>query len=435
MEIFARNTLALGFVSLLVLALSLPAQATADRLVDDVFPDATVLDRGALVRAVLERNPSVEAARSAWRAASAMPAEKRALDDPMLSYSLAPRSIDVGDMRYGQVIEFGQRLPFPGKRGLRAAVAEAEARAAGGDYETTRRDVALMACLLFAEYYEAHRAVEVNERHGRLLEETLESARAGYVAGRVPQHVLLRTELELAHVLHDAAEVHSAADVARASLNALLHRPPSSPLPPPPRELVQANPAAPTREAGDDGKDALARRTDVAAARARVEAADAGVRLARREYFPDLTVGAEYNSMWDDEEHRLMVGVQVEIPLPFGRRKAALSAAEAEAASRRAELAGTERSAAAEIESARRRLREAEHIAMLYRDHLMPAARDVVVSVRTGFTAATADFRDVIDAEHEQRDIELQYETSIVGLARRHAELERSLGLIPGVEP
>jgi outer membrane protein TolC len=293
------------------------------------------LDRTSLVGAVLERNPSIEAARAAWRAAAAMTAQERALDDPMVGYSFAPQSIGASDLDYGQVIELGQKLPFPGKRGIRAAVAEAEARAAEGDYESTRRDVALMASMLFDEYYAASRAVEVNKRHGELLTEMLGSAKASYAAARIPQHSLLRVELQLAHVLHDAAEVHSDTDIARAGLNALLHRRPTEPLPPPPERITPSDLAM---VAADGAENTLQERPEIASARARVDAAESQVRLARRAYFPDFTVGGEYNTMWEDEEHRLMVGVQMEIPLQIGRRKAALTAAEAQAKARRADL-------------------------------------------------------------------------------------------------
>ncbi|HET9063174.1 MAG TPA: TolC family protein [Candidatus Binatia bacterium] len=418
---------ALACLQAFTLAAARSAQADTDP-----FAGMTTLERESLVHAVLERNPSIEAARTAWRAAAAMPAQERALDDPMIGYAFAPQSVGVSDLEYGQVIELGQKLPFPGKRGIRALVAQAEARAAEGDYESMRRDIALMASMLFDEYYAASRAVEVNKRHGELLKEMLASAKASYAAGRIPQHSLVRVELQLAHVLHDAAEVHSDTDSAQAAINALLRRPPTAPLPPPPARITPSDLAF-VEEMGAVSTDL--QRPEIIAARARVDAADSAVRLARREYFPDFTVGGEYNTMWEDDEHRLMVGVQMEIPLQLGRRKAALAAAEAGAKSRRAELASLEDNVAAEIQMARRRYEKAEHITALYRDNLLPAAQDVISSARAGLAASTVEFGELIDAEHELRTIELEYEMSIADLARRRAELERSLGRIPGVKP
>src|SRR5437867_11024540 len=46
------------------------------------------LDRAALIRAVIARNPSVVAMREAWRAALAEVPAAGAVDDPMVSYEI-----------------------------------------------------------------------------------------------------------------------------------------------------------------------------------------------------------------------------------------------------------------------------------------------------------------------------------------------------------
>ncbi|HVV88673.1 MAG TPA: hypothetical protein VHE35_36765, partial [Kofleriaceae bacterium] len=59
------------------------------------------LDRGALVAAVLARNPDVAAARDGLRAALAEVDRAGALDDPSLAYQVAPLSV-AGDAPFGQ---------------------------------------------------------------------------------------------------------------------------------------------------------------------------------------------------------------------------------------------------------------------------------------------------------------------------------------------
>src|SRR5688500_15958691 len=66
-----------------------PAQAASD----DLFAGQATLDRRALVAAVLARNPSIDAARWAWRASLSRYPQETALEDPMLEYSLAPASV------------------------------------------------------------------------------------------------------------------------------------------------------------------------------------------------------------------------------------------------------------------------------------------------------------------------------------------------------
>src|SRR5450432_152510 len=74
---------------------------------DALFKGDTHLDRAALVRAVLDRNPDVAASRAAWRAALARFPEETAIDDPMVSYTIAP--LTLRDDRINQAIEIDQK--------------------------------------------------------------------------------------------------------------------------------------------------------------------------------------------------------------------------------------------------------------------------------------------------------------------------------------
>ncbi|HSP80521.1 MAG TPA: TolC family protein, partial [Myxococcaceae bacterium] len=148
---------------------------------------ARVLDREALVRQVLERNPELEAARAAWQAALARPEQVESLDDPVLTYEVAPLSLFARETRFGQTIGLSQKLPFPGKRALAGEVARAEAEAARGDFEAARLRLALMASMLYDDLYVVHRALAVNVHHQEVLREMRRSAEAQYVAGRASQ--------------------------------------------------------------------------------------------------------------------------------------------------------------------------------------------------------------------------------------------------------
>src|SRR5690349_17828868 len=107
--------------------------------------DGRVLERAAFVRAVLERNPSIESARQGWRAALARVRQAGVFDDPMVDLGVAPLSIGSSRARFGYELQVSQRLPWFGKRSLDASVASAEAAVARSDFEATRRELALMA--------------------------------------------------------------------------------------------------------------------------------------------------------------------------------------------------------------------------------------------------------------------------------------------------
>ena len=179
-----------------------PAAVAADPGGDAVFAGEATLDRAALVRAVLDRNPGVAAARAAWRAALAQVPQTTALADPMLSYSVAPLSL-ASDAPFGQRVALAERLPVPGRRALAAQVALAEADAARGAVDTTRLDLAVMASTLYDDYYVATRALAINDAHRALVVELERVARARYAAGTGAAQDALEAEAELARLDHD----------------------------------------------------------------------------------------------------------------------------------------------------------------------------------------------------------------------------------------
>jgi outer membrane protein TolC len=390
-----------------------------------------VLDRAELIRQVLERNPGLEAARAAWRAARSRPEQVTALEDPMLRYELAPLSLFSRETNLGQTVELGQRLPFPGKRALASEVAKAEVEAARGDFESARLQLALMASMLYDDLYMVHRGLVVNAHHEELLREMRHSAEARYVAGRASQRDSLRAEVELGMLARDRLMLESRRDVLVAQLNGMLHRAPHLPLPPPPEKLEVSMEPPPPAEALQD--EAVKLRPELAGMRARVGGGEATVRLARRESYPDVRVMGSYSSMWMETPHRFMAGVAVELPFFQGRRRAMVDEAEAMLQRMKHEEARMVDEVRVDVTRARTLLVEAQKAVALYRDRVVPAANDQVAAARVGFESGREDFQVLLEAEKNQREMELRFEEALADVRRRQAELWRALGRVPGL--
>lgn len=397
---------------------------------DAAFAQAPVLERAELVKQVLARNPSLEAARTAWKAALARYPQATALADPMLAYEFAPLSI-VSDHRFGQSVELSQQLPFPGKRGLRGDVALAEAEALRTNLEGLRLQLALTASTLFDDLYVVRKALAITDEHLRLLEQLKRSAEAQYIVGRASQQDPLQAEVELSDMLREKVSLDAERERLLAQLNGLLHRPPRAPLPPPPEELpLPAEEPAPSEALEEE---ALRQRPELEGLRARLGGEEAAVRLARRDSYPDFMVMGSYNSMWMDAPHRLMAGVAVNIPLDFGKRKAAVREAEAKVQRLRLDEQQLISDVRVEVELARTRLVEARKVEQLFRERLVPAARDQVAAARAGFESGRNDFRVLIEAERRLRGVELRAQTALADVQRRQAELDKATGHIPGL--
>lgn len=397
----------------------------------ELFAETSRLERSALVRAVLRRNPSVQSARWAWRAALERFPQETSLDDPLLGYGVAPASFGSHAVDGAHKVDLSQRLPFPGKLSLRGEIVLAEAEAAEHDLEAVRQRLATMASLLFDELYFLDRALEINAEHQQLLEELLGIATAHYEAGRAAQQDPLQAEVERAHLLHREVVLETSRRVARGRLNMLLRRRPDRPLPPPPSSL--ALPAAPDLDREALVREALRTRPELRSLEATLEGRESAVALARREFFPDLTLVGSYNTLWQESDLQPFVGVQIHVPLRIDRRRAALDEARARLARAESEREGLEDEVRFAVESGADRLEEARHVRRLYESRLLPAARDQVESARVGFEAGRNSFLALIEAERNLRATRLGYEEAVANVSRRTAGLERAVGRIPGL--
>lgn len=409
-------------------SLSIPS-SRQPALDDDPFAGVAVLERRALVDAVLSRNPDVGAARAGWRRALSRVPQETALENPTISYSLAPLSI-AGAAALGQRVEIEQKVPITNRRGIAGEVALAEADAAGGHAEEVRLHLAAMASALFDDYYVAARARELDVHHRSLLEQMRASVVAQYTAGRAAQPELLQADLELAMLDREQLMHETERKVVTAQLNGLLHRHPDAPLPPPPDQLAALDSEAlDEREAMEN---ALRLRPELQGQAAKIRRGEAAEKLAALQAWPDVGVMASYDSMWEMPEHRWMIGLSVEVPLDRGRRAAARDEAEAEAREARFLRDRMTDDIRVEVSTAIDRLSEARAGLALYEQRIMPAAQAQVEAVGAGYLADQSEFQAVLAAQRSVRHITLERERARADVHRRRAELELALGRLPG---
>jgi outer membrane protein TolC len=413
----ALFALALAFTSL-----TPSGSALADELPPLSAAGSPALDRAALVRAVLARNPSTRAAEAALRGAEARASAARSLADPMLRASLAPQSLWRGP-RTGYRLELAQPLFAWGKRGLARRAAQHDAEATRFELAALRLDLSLAASQLYDEAFFAARSLALNSAHRALVEDLRETALARYEAGAAPQQAPLAAELEAARLEHREVMLRAQQRIARAQLNALLHRAADAELPPLPESF------APAARAEDDARE----QPELRAGAARAEARAAEAALARRSRIPDVTLMGGYDAMWDEREMRPMLGVEVELPLVRGRRRAEVAEAEARRETAEHELARARSETELAVAIARERLAEAEHGLAIVREQILPAARDRFEAANAALAAGRGEFGDAIEAERAWYEAELEAAEALVALSRSTAALNRALGT-SGVE-
>jgi cobalt-zinc-cadmium efflux system outer membrane protein len=387
------------------------------------------LERASFVRAVLERNPSIEAARQGWRAALARLRQAGTLEDPMLDVSVAPLSIASSEARLGFEATLSQKLPWWGKRSLEASASAAEAEAARNDFESSRLELALAAVMLYEQYFIAAKSLEINASHVELMRAMSDAATAQFSSGHGSAQDALQAEAELAHLEHDAAILETQRDVTRAQMNELLHRSPEAPLPPPPAELPTVPESSSLVSEG-----AVLDRSDIRAAEQRAQAQRARAERAEHESYPDFTLSTSYSSMWDMVAHRWMLGLGLNLPIQTNARQGAAEEARATQAQFEEEAVRLRDTARTQIFVARKQLAESEHVLHLFETRLLPLARQRIEAARAGFVTSQNPFTAVIDAERGLRALELDYQKARAEHVERRAELDRASGRIAGID-
>lgn len=438
----ARALLGLALVALVAAATAAGAQShprfEASRSLQapraEILSDAPtplfggeVLDREALAAAVLERNPSLAAARQAWEAARQGIPQAGSLADPTASWAVAPLSLASSGVRFGQTARLSQGLPFPGVLSARRAAASAEADAAAGRLAETRLELVTAALHLYDDLYLAERGLEIHREHLSLLADLRRTATRHYEAGLVAQQVPLQAEVEETRVLHREVVLTAQRKVLAAALNALLHRPPDAPLPRTPSQLEA--PPAPPAPLPEMLSRALDARPELSVLAARVRAREHLLELRRLERYPDFEATTQLNSMWSQREHRWTVGVGVNVPVYRKRLRAGIAESEARLAAANSEREALEDRVLAEVAQAHARIEEAYHRVELHQSRLLPASRDQIRAALAGFRTGRTSFLAVIDAERTERAVQLEYHGALADYHRARADLARAVGV------
>jgi outer membrane protein TolC len=397
----------------------------------DPFIGRAELPVEQLVAEVEARNPSLQAATAAWRAAAERYPQAVSLDDPMFSWMLTPSS-GLGAMEGGGwMVQASQKVPWPGKRALRGSAASAEADAMQGDIGDARLRLAEAARTAFYEYYLAARQIEVNTSTRRLLQQFRDIARNKYQAGQATEQDVLQADVELAGLESRHTELIRDAQVAAARINTLLHREAHHPLPPPPATVAIPD-SLPAAEALQQA--AVQSRPDLFALQARVHTEEANVALACKEYYPDLSLVARYDAFMP-ENMRSEVGMDLNIPLRYARRSAAVREAEDRVAQRRAEYQDRLDQVRYEVQSGLDRATQSGRVVHLYDDKILPAAQRSLDSAVANYTSGKLDFLRLLDAERQLYSQREMYYQAIAEYHRRLAELERAVGSPVGAAP
>ncbi len=411
------------------LLLLLPSLSTAQAV-------AEPLTLSAAVDAALRHNPGLAALRARAAAAAAVPAQVAVLPDPRLQLNVLNLPTDTFSLSQEAMtqVQVGvvQALPFPGKLALRRRAAEFEHAAADDAVGEQRLKLVRDVRSLWWNLHYLDRALEILARNRQLLRQLVAVAQTKYRVGQGLQQDVLLAQLELSRLRDEEIGLRGTRRSEEARLNALLDRPTSQAI-----RLPGASPVVLEEPAAEADLLATAgeRRPLLAAHKNTIAAARSRLQLARKDRYPDFSLGARYGLRVGDDPDgssradfaSLMFSMS--LPLFTSRRQdAAIQQRGSQLQQQRYGLDDARLRVAEEISRALAGYRAAREQARLLQTGILPQARQTVASMLAAYQVDKVDFLNVVRAQVTLFNYETRYWHAVSRAQQAQAALQAATG-------
>jgi outer membrane protein TolC len=378
-------------------------------------------------------NPRLAAARALARATETKQSAAGLPGDPLvqlglLNFSLPGLSANM-PASMAPSIQVMQMVPFPGKLALADQMANRSTAVARAQAEEVWWELRNSAAMNFYELYALDAQLEVMAGTLSLLQEFQRVAQAMYAAGTGRQSDVLRAQVESAKMQADILRMQAMRTAAAARLNALLDRAVESPI-----GRVQLNALAASLPERDTLRAwAETARPMLLGARTMVEQAQLQRSLARKELWPDFTVGLEYGqrpaTMGTERMGSVMLGFSV--PVFASRRQLRMrDEAAAMETMARAELTSMRAQVDARLAELSAGLERNARLNELYRANIIPQAQANVQSAFSAYRVGSVDFMTLVDAQMTANRYRQDLHALIAERGSALAELEMTVGRV-----
>ena len=441
-SLFGCTRISLISAAVLVGTMVLPVTGTAQQTGNSQKPGASPGSPGMtehagmptslreLIQEVELKNPQIAASFHAWQAARNVPKQVSALPETQLSvqqFSVgSPRPFagySNSDFAY---IGFGasQDIPYPGKRQLRAQVAEHEADSMEAQTDSVRRTVVGNLKMVYFRLAYIQQTLGVLQRSDALLTQVQEASEARYRVGQGNQQDVLKAQLQHTKILQEVAHHHQEEGLLEAQIKQFLGRPQESPdivaetltvrrLPYSAAELLQK---------------AREQNPDVHSKQASMRQQETQVELARKNFRPDFSVQYNYEHTGSQTRDYYMATFGIRLP-NRGRQKAELAEAQESQERARQELGAESQRVLSEVQQQYVRATTAEERLKIYSDGLVPQSEATLQSALSAYQSNRQDFESLLSGFLDVLNLDLEYRSELVEHESALAELERLTGV------
>lgn len=439
--------------SVILVAISTTASGFADPApTRPVARDAPAPEPGSLsmdqaVALALQRNRDVIRARLDVREAEFDLVAAQMYPNPALSYQAGnlvlghgnPYNARAGAPQspgfFSQVVHsvgISEIIDVWAKRSARRRAAEESIRLKRLELLDALREIAYAVRSAFAdvlrEQSEHAFAYEVRDRYAR----TVQLSRSRYQVGEISEAEFRKIELEGLKYQSAVVDAEAEYQLARQKLALLLAFPSASVLP---ERLSEPVPLPVHGSIAELTARALQNRPDVLAAKQERKAADLELAAARREAYPDLSVGVTYThsefGVSGDNPNTLAFGASVPLPL-FDRNQAGIG--RAEVGQRRAlnDRVRAELQVQSDVAGALSRFKRAEALLDLFRSGgMMERAETALKVAEQSYKAGALSLLELLEAQRTYLETRDEYLRARYDQQQSTVDLSYAIGRTP----
>ena len=392
-----------------------------------------------LIAEGLENSPEIHMSAARTTAARHRIPQAKSLEDPMIMFGYQNEGFDditFGEMPDSQLMfSASQMFPYPGKRALKGEMAKQEAEGLRALTANARLTTVRVITELYYDLFFAYKNLDIIGDRAQLYDrlESAASARYGSGMGTLQEVVMAQTEKYM--LLETEAMQRQKITATEAMLHNAVGRsvktPMGVPVEPPPKEAAmtvdEAIVYATAHSPVISGKERM------------IDAAEAKIAMAEKEYYPDFTVTASVAEKGSsDFEDMWSISTSLNIPLYYkSKQREAVSEAKAQRLEARHDMAAARLMLASALRDNYAMAENSDTLMELYRTGLIPKTYQDFELALTGYVNGQTEAFTVISRLKNLIDYELAYWEKFTDKGKALARIQALLGTEPetGAQP
>ena len=371
---------------------------------------AQELKLDALIEEALRHSPDILASQARIEAARYRIPQAKSLPDPMFMFGYQNEGFDrytYGEMQGAQwMFSASQMFPFPGKRSLKGEMAARDMESLEAMHDLLKLRTAARVKELYFDLFLAYRNIDLLQDRRALFVRIEDLTLARYAAGKAMQQEVLMAQTEKYMLLEKEEMFKQKIRSLEAMLHAALGREMGPPLKRPVDPVYQPF----LLDADEALRMALSHSPEIKARNKMIEAADAKVQMARKEYFPDFTVNANYFNRRGDFKDMWSATTTMNIPLYYKtKQEPAVLEAKASLNQAKQELEAVKLMVSAAVQDNHSMIRSSDKLMDLYKTGLIPKNTQDVELALSGYATGRTEAIVVISRLKTLLDYETLY--------------------------